>query len=209
MRAVLFIILIIVDCMVMASLAVWVGIEGEIITVQPADKDAQESEATFVNMALSSSAGELSMEQRHALIAYVFGDTCRYPICRITESEGGAMEPFLLAGAVINTEEKGLLIIDGPCASACALAADLARDKTCITELATFEFHKWRTSDSFEIFGWQISIVTEYGDPPQSESIDAWVQTHGGYPYAGTLEMPNAEARTFWRQCKALLASAP
>src|SRR5690348_15759248 len=46
--------------------------------------------------------------------------------CNILRSPGGEMGTFLRAAAEVKSEQM-LLVIDGPCASACVLLADYAR----------------------------------------------------------------------------------
>ena len=107
------------------------------------------------------------------ILQFVFGE-CGYPVCRVQNNGGGIADIFLLAGAIINADPAARLIIDGPCASACVMAADLARDKTCITPRATFLLHKARYQKDIELFGQRIKYFDGFKDPDQSYSIDTW-----------------------------------
>jgi hypothetical protein len=113
-----------------------------------------------------------------------FLDACGDP-CIIRQNRGGALINFEMLGALVLVRKK-TIIIDGPCASACALFADLARQYVTITQRASFHFHKTSNED----------------DPPHSPDIARWVNDHGGFPAFKSdclTQMPFEEARRFWR----------
>lgn len=113
-----------------------------------------------------------------------FLDACGYP-CVIRENRGGSLHDFEMLAALVRVR-KTLIIIDGPCISACALFADMARQYVQITKSASFHFHKTSVEE----------------DPPQSPDIARWVNAHGGFPafISNCLtQMPFEEARRFWR----------
>ncbi len=123
--------------------------------------------------------------------------------CVIRFSPGGEVRTFVTAAMAVRAGEKKLVIIDGPCISACAIFADVAREKVCITNRAQFGFHKGRhlaseqRSDGKRVF-------RELGrsDPPHSRDIARWVRRNGGFPDEGLLVMNSPQARQFWRRCR-------
>ncbi len=176
--------------------------EQELIEVSIVDSPHNEQTETFTNIIKSvPDVSYLSDREKVALLEHVFPG-CGYPKCSVTESGGGNTEVFLYAGALINHEQDIELKIDGECASACVMAADVAREKTCITPRAVFLFHEARTFETYEIGSYQISIVTEFSDPEHSESIIDWVEKNGGFPRYTFLRMTYREALQFWRPCK-------
>jgi hypothetical protein len=75
---------------------------------------------------------------------------CNGDPCVVEDSAGGKVSVFQEAGYAVDKGARTLVIIDGLCASACVLFADIARRKVCITEWAMFGFHHytapaWRT----------------------------------------------------------------
>lgn len=113
-----------------------------------------------------------------------FLDACGSP-CVIRENRGGSLRDFEMLAALVRVRQA-LVIIDGPCVSACVLFADMARQYVQITRKASFHFHK----DSIE------------EDPPHAPDIARWVNGHGGFPAFASnclTQMPFAEARRFWR----------
>lgn len=119
----------------------------------------------------------------------VFGpDGCGDP-CVVTYSEGGWAQAFLNMAAVIHIYERQL-IIDGPCASSCAIMADFARPLACITPNASFHFHMATQLDGTRV------------EPPASMEVVWWIRLHGGFPHDGMLEMGFEEAKHFWPVCE-------
>jgi len=110
--------------------------------------------------------------------------SCGNP-CVIRENPGGVVKDFEWLASLVNVRGQ-IIVIDGICASACALFADQARRYIRITDRAEFLFHK--TSDG--------------SDPPHSPDIAAWVNANGGFPSqeSGTLtNMDFDVARRFWQ----------
>jgi hypothetical protein len=93
-------------------------------------------------------------------------------------------------------------VIDGPCIPACAIFADVARSRVCITGRAQFGFHKasgfavQRRADGRA----QLRALGRR-DPPHSRDIALWVKDHGGFPRDGLRIMSAKQARQFWRRC--------
>lgn len=117
----------------------------------------------------------------------------------VAGNPGGSVDGFIAAARRIKRGGGGL-IIDGPCASACTLAADLARPNVCVTRRAVLQFHKWYRRDRHG--------VVRRGDPSSEYSADiaGWVNSHGGFPGetvedASTLDMSAAEAARFFPAC--------
>lgn len=132
------------------------------------------------------------------IISSVFGN-CGRP-CVVHTNNGGYIIDFeLAADALARSDTK--LVIDGDCYSACAVAADLARTQTCITHRAAFHFHQASVRSVRSIAGKDVEVRSDFGDPPQSPPIDAWIKKRGGYPKDGFLTMRYAEAKKFWQTC--------
>ena len=66
--------------------------------------------------------------------------------CFIAPNNGGQVYLFVQAARAVNRGDKNLVVINTACASACALFADMARERVCIGELAVFQFHKGTSS---------------------------------------------------------------
>ena len=122
--------------------------------------------------------------------------------CVIRYNPGGVVPTFLAAALAVRAGEKKLVVIDGPCISACAIFADVARAKVCITDRAKFGFHKGREFASERRPGGK-RVFRELGrrDPPHSRDIASWVQRNGGFPYEGLRVMNSKQAGQFWRRC--------
>jgi hypothetical protein len=128
----------------------------------------------------------------------VIGSTfsCGEP-CIIENSPGGYLDRFERAAKAVHRGERRQIVIDGRCASACALFADLARPHVCITERAMLAFHKGSGGNLDLTEG----LVTFRFDPPQSKDIKQWVEQRGGYPTVGVLRMYSDQAVRFWPLC--------
>lgn len=125
--------------------------------------------------------------------------------CTIYNNPGGDVVIFQAAAQEIMDEGKHL-IIDGFCASACVMMADIARSNTCITEDAMIAVHQAsiiRVTGKAVIDGREVPIgrLVRREDPPASNDINAWVGAHGGYPSKGVMLIPVRDARQFWPMC--------
>jgi hypothetical protein len=125
---------------------------------------------------------------------------CANP-CVIKDSPGGSFLRFSYAAQAALHGERSEIIIDGPCGSACAIFADVARDRVCVTLQALFLFHKGRVQVGISFFGIPLGVDFAF-DPPASRDIREWVETKGGFPLEGMVEMPVEEAKKFWHSCK-------
>jgi hypothetical protein len=105
--------------------------------------------------------------------------------CIIKANPGGRLGDFkALTDEIIAIKRR--VIIEGYCASACAIMADRAREYVRIGKGAQFLFHM--TSDETA--------------PPGSSDVDSWVRSHGGYPSFASQETTKMDfdtARRFWR----------
>ena len=122
--------------------------------------------------------------------------------CVIRYNPGGEVRVFLAAARAVRAGAKRLVVIDGPCISACAIFADQARSKVCITGRASFGFHKARQF-AVHSLGNGKARYREMGrsDPPHSADIARWVKQNGGFPYEGLRVMSARQATKFWRRC--------
>jgi hypothetical protein len=125
----------------------------------------------------------------------------------IASNPGGDIQVFQAAAKEVLAE--GFRIeIDGKCASACVLLADLARNNICITPGAQMLLHQgYKIEPSGRLHvtaaGGEIAEGRIVGRiiPPESADINAWVDAHGGYPSDGLLLMSYNAARQFWARC--------
>lgn len=122
---------------------------------------------------------------------------CKARVCVIRSSRGGDVAAARRAARSLLAGPTRRVAVDGPCRSACALFADLARERVCVTPRARFEFHKARLLAGTG----NAARVVRREDPPHSPDIAGWVARRGGFPLKGFLTMPSAEARRFWRPC--------
>jgi hypothetical protein len=130
---------------------------------------------------------------------------CVRNVCTVRNNPGGDIEIFRRAARELLAERKRL-VIDGECASACVILADIARAHTCITPRARMAVHKStvvRFTGRTAVDGREAPVaeIVRREDPPQSPDIDRWVKRHGGYPINGVLVMPVRDARQFWPAC--------
>lgn len=133
----------------------------------------------------------------HSQIEEVVG-SCGEP-CIIKRNEGGKVGTFLMAAIDVRRGRRNLLIIDGECISACAILADFARPKVCITSKAVFKFHELRYKDADEYGN---AIYRDGGPPPQSHDIDLWVWSQPRqYPWEEFTVMSFEQAKRFWPVC--------
>lgn len=148
--------------------------------------------AVLVLAASRPAAAQTGQAAFTAVFGYC-GDTCV-----IRYNPGGEVKAFQAAARAVRAGAKRLVVIDGPCISACAIFADMARSRVCITSRARFGFHKAsilavRSFGQSELIGRQ--------DPPHSRDIAAWVKRKGGFPVSGLRVMSAKEAGRYWRRC--------
>ncbi len=115
--------------------------------------------------------------------------------CTVEKNFGGKVWLFKDAASDVLKSERNLLVINGECASACAILADFARPQVCIAENAYFEFHQAYI---------RLKKRTKYTGPqPQSKDIDRWVRLQPrGYPKKSFTKMPFTVAKRFWPVCE-------
>lgn len=130
---------------------------------------------------------------------------CWRVTCTIRDNPGGDIELFRQAAQEVLDEGK-FLVIDGFCASACVILADLARSNVCLTQAAQMAVHKAsviEVTGSARVEGREVPVghLLRREDPPQSPDIDKWIKSHGGYPTKGVKIIPIKDARQFWAMC--------
>ena len=116
--------------------------------------------------------------------------------CIIKNNPGGNIYKFAEAAKALLSLPEGLAVVDGDCYSSCAVFADIAKAKVCITEQAVFWFHK---GEAVQFSGWK--SYSWHIDPPQSDEISQWVYERGGYRVKHFLPMRFGEAIRFWQHC--------
>jgi hypothetical protein len=131
---------------------------------------------------------------------------CGRSTCTIRDNPGGDIAVFQAAAQEVLDERKHL-VIDGFCASACVVLADLARANTCITSDAQFAVHKAsviEVTGQTIVDGHEVPVgrLIRRENPPQSPDIDRWIRMHGGYPTDGLNIIPVRAALQFWPACQ-------
>lgn len=116
---------------------------------------------------------------------------CKDP-CVVRDHPGGYILRFTALANLVHRGERSLIVIDGRCASGCALLADLARPKVCITPWAELHFHQGTILAGL----WNRPFV-----PPQSKDVLALVEKRGGFPLEGYVIISAAEAQHLWPRC--------
>lgn len=114
-------------------------------------------------------------------------DACGDP-CRISENFGGHAVVFEFAAKTLSERRKHGAVIDGYCASGCALFADLARPNICITRNAVMAFH----------------MASDEREPNDRADIKHWIRDHGGFPSneSGVMKyMRYPDTLEFWPEC--------
>lgn len=124
--------------------------------------------------------------------------------CVVVSNPGGLVDAFRRAALQMKLEGRRL-VIDGDCASACTMAADLARPRVCITKRAVLRFHRAYEYDAKGRF-------LRRSDPSgyYSPDIVAWVKERGGFPGStekdnALLDMPFSEAKAMFPVCEDVL----
>ncbi len=132
------------------------------------------------------------------------GAHCGRTTCVIKNNPGGDVDLFQQAAHEVVWERKRL-VIDGLCASACVILADMARRNTCITSRARIAVHKASIVQMVRttVANRKVTVGKVVGreDPPQSNDINRWVKAHGGYPTEGMRVIPVKDAQQFWPMC--------
>jgi 2-oxoglutarate dehydrogenase complex, dehydrogenase (E1) component, and related enzymes len=123
---------------------------------------------------------------------------CEGDPCVVSFNPGGEIGSFKAAAREIKRSGRRV-VIDGPCLSACAILADQARNRVCVTSKARFGFHK-----GYELrrasAGGPIRLVRRF-NPSHSADIAGWVSKRGGYPSRGFRVMQAGDAKRIWRGC--------
>lgn len=136
------------------------------------------------------------------MLEKLFPECLNKDSCVVKKNLGGEMREFQQAARELLMSPKLVVVVDGFCASGCAIFADAAREKVCITERSAFLFHKGKNVRPMVVAGKPIYVVESYFDPPQSKDIDGWVRKEGGYPEKGFRPMPYSVASRIWKTCE-------
>lgn len=135
---------------------------------------------------------------------------CTLERCVIKGSMGGYEEQFLAAAkAVLRGALRTPVVIDGWCASSCAVFTDAVRanpKRICITPVAEHYFHKGYYEREVKVAGAVVERKAYgFSDTIQSKAVMRWIRKKGGLPvafeYAKMLKMPAESAARFWRLC--------
>jgi hypothetical protein len=138
----------------------------------------------------------LTGHARADVVSEVLG--CEGDPCVVSFNAGGEVGSFRAAAREIVRSGRRV-VINGPCLSACAILADVARGRVCVTTKARFGFHKGYVLAQPEAGG-PPRFVKRF-TPSHSGDIARWVKRHGGYPSRGYKVMDGRAARKIWNSC--------
>jgi hypothetical protein len=133
---------------------------------------------------------------RADIISEVLG--CEGDPCIVNYNAGGEIGAFKAAAREIKRSGRRV-VINGACLSACAILADDARERVCVTSRAKFGFHKGFVLTQSAVGG-PVYFVQRF-TPHHSRDIAGWVRKQGGYPEHGFRVMSGHAARHIWRGC--------
>lgn len=123
---------------------------------------------------------------------------CTGDPCVVSFNPGGDVAAFKAAARELKRSGRRV-VIDGPCLSACAILADVARKSVCVTSKARFGFHKGFALQQ-PAAGGPLRLVGRF-NPEHSRDIAGWVRKRGGFPSRGFRVMGVRDARHIWRGC--------
>lgn len=132
---------------------------------------------------------------RADVISDVLG--CSGNPCVVTRNPGGEVSSFKAAAREIRKTGRKV-VIDGPCYSACAILADMARSNVCVTKKGRFGFHKGYVVAAAN--DGNMYLLRRY-TPEHSRDIAGWVKKNGGFPSKGFRMMSNSSAGRYWKRC--------
>jgi len=144
----------------------------------------------------------LDASVRHGLLVkdpveYALG--CSTP-CIVGYSPGGYTAVFQAAGDAFRAGSHDAMIINGPCYSACTMAADRAWPNVCTTKHALFGYHQARLPRFIErLLGGEpifIDAMDYY-----SERVRPLLTKKGGLPKYGLLYLSPQDVRAFIPPC--------
>lgn len=118
--------------------------------------------------------------------------------CVIKRNPGGEISAFEAAAREIKSSGRRV-VVDGPCYSACAILADIARGNVCVTSRAKFGFHQGYVVGRVKVGG-PLKLIGRF-KPTHSTDIDRWVAKNGGFPRKGFRIMGVKQARKIWKRC--------
>ncbi len=118
--------------------------------------------------------------------------------CVVTNNPGGDVAVFKAAAREIKRTGRRV-VIDGPCSSACAILADMARSNVCVTSNAKFGFHQGYIVGQ-KAGGGPVYLLGRF-KPKHSRDVARWVANNGGYPKKGYRVMSNRSASRIWKRC--------
>jgi len=133
---------------------------------------------------------------RADIVSQVLG--CTGNPCVVNYNGGGEVAAFKAAAREIRRSGRRV-VINGPCLSACAILADQARDRVCVTSRARFGFHKGLVLRRYTAGG-PFRLVKRF-NPSHSRDIAGWVNRNGGFPSRGFRVMGRSAAKRIWRSC--------
>ena len=118
-----------------------------------------------------------------------------YDPCVIGQSDGGIVSQFEAQGRALK-HAGTLIVVDGPCLSACTILLDQAPAQVCVTREASLGFHQERFAKGGlegEDFYEEISYKTP--------GLNAWIAAQGGLPKGPFLMMSYEVLVKFFRAC--------
>jgi len=129
---------------------------------------------------------------------------CKGNPCIVTYSPGGTIKMFEEAAEAIRNGARELVVIEGPCMSACTILIDMVPEKVCLKPLAKLGFHRGsgptlKYLNEMPLYWY---TVWERFDISYSPKVQEWINSQGGLPKDGTfIYMTTSAARTIWKTC--------
>ena len=148
------------------------------------------------HVVFASALAAAAAQARADTVSEVLG--CEGDPCIVRNNPGGEIGAFKAAAREIMRSGKRV-VIDGPCLSACAILADQARARVCVTSKAKFGFHKGFVL-ARPMAGGPPHLVKRF-TPSHSRDVASWVKKNGGYPTRGFRVMGSSTAKRIWRSC--------
>ena len=129
---------------------------------------------------------------------------CKGDPCVVTYNGGGTIVMFEEAAKAIRKGARKLVIIEGPCMSACTILIDKVPEKVCLKPSAILGFHRGggptlKYLNEIPLYWY---TVWERFDIPYSPKVQKWINSRGGLPKDGMfIYMDATSAKKIWPAC--------
>lgn len=127
--------------------------------------------------------------------------------CVVKFNPGGAVVEFILVHDLLLTERR-MLVVDGPCYSACSFLADMLRGRNlvCITDKAEMFVHKGSMPFRSAYLGTMLADI----ELPYTKDFQSTVDRLGGAPKGKDFRrVAGADLTGLFKVCPAKVPSSP